>query len=82
MSLVGPRMIAPDELAEYGDGKAKLLQVRPGVTGPYQVGGRKDLSYPEKVRLELGYVERRGLKVDLALLLKTIPAVLFPKGAR
>ncbi|MFQ6096692.1 MAG: sugar transferase [Armatimonadota bacterium] len=81
MSLVGPRMIAPGELAEYGDGTLKLLQVRPGLTGPYQVGGRKDLSYPEKVRLELGYVERRGLALDLMLLLKTIPAVLFPRGA-
>lgn len=79
MSLVGPRMITSKELAFYGDAKDLILSVKPGITGYWQVHGRHKLSYDEKVRMDFHYIQNRSLAMDLALLLMTVPNVLFRK---
>ena len=81
MSLVGPRMIAPVELARYGDDATELLTVKPGITGLWQVSGRSDLGYADRARLDMEYVRTRSLWLDLKLLLLTLPTVLMKKGA-
>ena len=66
MSLVGPRPIVPDEIAEYGDYGRMLLRVKPGLTGLWQVSGRSTIGYPERARIDLRYVGERSLRSDLA----------------
>ncbi len=75
MSCVGPRPIVPVELEKYGANKADYLSVRPGLTGAWQISGRSQLSYAERVRLDADYVRNWSLKRDIVILLKTIPAV-------
>jgi len=81
MSLVGPRMISPPELKEYGKWGMNLLTVRPGITGLWQVSGRSDVSYEERVRLDMRYIRNYTIWLDLQLLFQTIPAVLRGVGA-
>ena len=81
MSLVGPRMISPPELAMYGLNSARLLSVKPGLTGLWQVSGRQNISYPERVRLDMWYIENRSVQMDLEILVRTIGCVLSRKGA-
>jgi exopolysaccharide biosynthesis polyprenyl glycosylphosphotransferase len=81
MSLVGPRMIAPEEVSMYNQFAMNLLTVLPGITGLWQVSGRSDISYEERVRLDMYYVRNWSLWLDLQLLLQTIPAVLKARGA-
>jgi lipopolysaccharide/colanic/teichoic acid biosynthesis glycosyltransferase len=81
MSLVGPRMISPDELYKYGDVTQQRLSVRPGITGLWQVSGRQDVSYDERIRLDLAYINNWSIWLDLKILLQTIPTVLGRKGA-
>jgi len=81
MSLVGPRMIAPEEMPKFGDALATRLAVKPGITGLWQVSGRQELAYDDRVRLDLHYIENWSLWLDLAILARTIPAVLSMRGA-
>lgn len=82
MSLVGPRPVTPEELAlHYGPDAAWYTRVRPGLTGPWQVSGRSDTSYPERVRMDVDYVRNPSLRRDLGLLLRTFGAVLRGRGA-
>lgn len=81
MSLVGPRPIIEAELAEYKDRKQEFLSVKPGVTGYWQVSGRSDVGYPERVDLELYYVHNKSLLFDIKILFKTFTTVIFQKGA-
>lgn len=81
MSLVGPRPPLPDEVREYADGHHRRLSVKPGITCLWQVGGRSDLSFDDQVALDLEYIRKRGLLLDLWILLRTIPAVLSGRGA-
>jgi exopolysaccharide biosynthesis polyprenyl glycosylphosphotransferase len=81
MSLVGPRMISPEEAAMYKQFVMNLLTVLPGITGLWQVSGRSDISYEERVRLDMYYVRNWSVWLDLQLLFQTIPAVLKAKGA-
>ncbi|MDH7487807.1 MAG: sugar transferase [Anaerolineae bacterium] len=81
MSLVGPRMISPPEMAEYGKWGMNLLTVRPGITGLWQVSGRSDVSYEERVRLDMRYIRNYTIWLDIQLLFQTIPAVLRGVGA-
>jgi exopolysaccharide biosynthesis polyprenyl glycosylphosphotransferase len=82
LSLVGPRPIVPDEIAKYGPAAAAILRVRPGVTGLWQVSGRSDLDYAERVRLDMDYITHWSLWLDLRILAATVPAVLRRRGAR
>jgi lipopolysaccharide/colanic/teichoic acid biosynthesis glycosyltransferase len=81
MSLVGPRMISPPELIMYGDYGKKLLSVKPGLTGLWQVSGRQNVSYAERVRLDMHYIDHRSLALDIQILFKTVACVLKRKGA-
>ncbi len=82
MSLVGPRPIVPAEVARYGQAFATCFAVPPGVTGLWQVSGRSDTSYAERVALDLDYASRWSLRRDLAIMLRTVPAVLAQRGSR
>jgi exopolysaccharide biosynthesis polyprenyl glycosylphosphotransferase len=82
MSLVGPRMITEPEAAKYGRHRLNLLAVKPGITGLWQVSGRSDLSYEERVRIDMYYVRNYSVWLDLQILfIETIPAVLRGRGA-
>ena len=76
MSLVGPRPIVADEGAMYGPQLPHVLSVRPGMTGAWQVGGRSKVDYPERVDIDVDYVNRKSVAADLAILLKTPAALL------
>jgi lipopolysaccharide/colanic/teichoic acid biosynthesis glycosyltransferase len=80
MALVGPRPVVPHELTRYGDAADLLLSVRPGLTGLWQVSGRNDLSYDERVDLDLEYVRRRSLRLDAGIILRTIQQMVVPHG--
>ena len=82
MSLVGPRPIVQAELARYGAAFDACFSVTPGVTGLWQVSGRSDCSYAERVALDLDYAAHWRLSRDLAILLRTVPAVLAQRGSR
>ncbi len=81
MSLVGPRPALASEMAEWDADLYGRLRVKPGITGMWQVSGRSETSFEEYTRLDLYYVDNWSLVVDLAILLKTIPAVLKSDGA-
>ena len=81
MSLVGPRPIVPAEAVHYGLHIEKYHAVRPGLTGAWQVSGRSDVSYNQRVSLDCHYVETRNFRGDIGIMLMTIPAVLKSKGS-
>ena len=81
MSLIGPRPPLPEEVAKYSDHHWRRLDVRPGMTGLWQVSGRNNLSFEEWIRLDIEYIERWSFGLELKILLKTIPVVLKGKGA-
>lgn len=81
LSLVGPRPIVPEELERYGAQARLILRVKPGLTGLWQVSGRNDVSYEERIRLDLYYIYNWSLSLDLRIVLQTVPTVLMRKGA-
>jgi exopolysaccharide biosynthesis polyprenyl glycosylphosphotransferase len=81
MSLVGPRIITPAEVEKYEKWDLNLMTVRPGITGLWQVSGRSDVTYEERVRLDMHYIRNWSIWLDLQLLFQTIPAVLRRRGA-
>jgi len=81
MSLVGPRPPVPSEVAQYSIEARKRLNVRPGLTCLWQVSGRSDIPFNEQVSLDKQYISSRGLKSDLLILLRTIPAIISGRGA-
>lgn len=82
MSLVGPRPITLAELEKYGDVRWHYLNVKPGMTGLWQVSGRSDTTYEERVELDRTYVEKHTLWHDAVILVKTVLVVLGKGGAR
>ncbi|HVQ43565.1 MAG TPA: sugar transferase [Candidatus Saccharimonadia bacterium] len=81
MSLVGPRPIVAAELDHYGQRGATFLALKPGMTGLWQISGRSDISYDDRVKLDIYYVEHWGLLLDTKILLKTALTFLAGKGA-
>ena len=81
MSLVGPRPPVPQEVANYSAYDRQRLMVKPGITCIWQVSGRSDIPFEEQVGLDVKYIVGRSLRMDIGLLLRTIPAVLFARGA-
>lgn len=81
MSVVGPRPPLPDEVEHYDTRAMQRLVVKPGLTGPWQVGGRSDLDFDDMVRLDLGYIAKRSVKTDLILIAQTVAVVFTGKGA-
>jgi len=82
MSLVGPRPIVDQEVPKYGERIADYVETRPGLTGLWQVSGRSDTSYDHRVELDSWYVRNWTAWHDIAIMFKTVPAVLARKGAR
>ena len=78
MSIVGPRPIVREEKKKYGKNLKKVLSIKPGITGLWQVSGRNNLTYKRRVMLDLNYVENYNLIMDLRILLRTFGVVLFP----
>lgn len=81
MSLVGPRPIVRDEIAHYSHDIDYYYRVRPGVTGLWQVSGRSDTTYAQRVQLDSWYVRNWSFWHDIVIILKTFPAVLKGSGA-
>jgi lipopolysaccharide/colanic/teichoic acid biosynthesis glycosyltransferase len=81
LSLVGPRPITAEEVCRWGDGADTLLAVKPGITGLWQVSGRSDVSFAQRVEFDLFYVRHWNIWMDVKILLRTIPAVLHRRGA-
>jgi exopolysaccharide biosynthesis polyprenyl glycosylphosphotransferase len=81
MALVGPRPAVPSEVENYTAHQRRRLAVLPGITCLWQVSGRSKLPFHEQVRLDIEYIENRSLLTDLAILLRTIPAVITARGA-
>ena len=81
MSFVGPRPIVESELEFYGHRSSELLQVKPGLTGYWQVSGRSTVHYPKRAELELYYVANCSLRLDLMIVLKTVKVVFTKNGA-
>ena len=81
MSLVGPRPPVPREVAQYTLAERRRLDVKPGLTCIWQVSGRGDLAFDRQVELDVLYVQDRSWRMDLGLLVKTIPAVVSGRGA-
>lgn len=82
MSIVGPRPIVENEINKYGEFYRDYCAVRPGLTGLWQVEGRSNTTYEERVQLDVKYSRTRNFKGDVVIMLRTVPAVLFSRGAR
>jgi Undecaprenyl-phosphate galactose phosphotransferase WbaP len=80
MSVVGPRPLVEEELPRYGRHINKILTIRPGITGLWQVSGRNDIPYPRRVQIDLYYANDKNLWMDMWILFKTIGVVIFPKN--
>jgi lipopolysaccharide/colanic/teichoic acid biosynthesis glycosyltransferase len=81
MSLVGPRPPLPREVERYTLAERRRLDVLPGLTCFWQVQGRSEIPFPQQVQLDVQYIESQSLWLDIKLLLLTVPAVLFGRGA-
>jgi lipopolysaccharide/colanic/teichoic acid biosynthesis glycosyltransferase len=76
MSLVGPRIVTHSELAKYGEYRHSLLTVLPGLTGIWQVNGRPDLTFDDRIEMDMEYIQNWSLLNDIKIILHTVPAVL------
>lgn len=81
MSLVGPRPIVDDEVEKYGQMFDYFKAVKPGITGLWQVSGRNDISYDERVQLDVWYVRNWSIELDIVILVKTVVIVLSRRGS-
>ena len=81
MALIGPRPALPKEVSEYKLYMLHRLDVKPGITGLWQVSGRADISFLEQIKLDVKYVEERTFLMDLKILFATVPAVITGRGA-
>jgi len=81
MSLVGPRPPVPSEVALYDPAHRRRLAATPGITCLWQISGRNEIDFQGQVRLDVQYIERQSLWLDLAILLRTLPAVISGRGA-
>lgn len=81
MSVVGPRPIVQGEVPKYGRFIADYCAVKPGLTGLWQVSGRNDISYAERVQLDRDYSLRASFLFDMGIVLRTVPAVVFARGS-
>jgi lipopolysaccharide/colanic/teichoic acid biosynthesis glycosyltransferase len=80
MSVVGPRPLVREELPKYGRYMDKVLTIRPGITGLWQVSGRNDIPYEQRVKIDVYYVTCRNAWMDFWIAVKTIGVIVFPKN--
>ena len=81
MSLVGPRPPLPSEVAKYKPWQRRRLSVKPGITGPWQVSGRNEISFEQWMEMDLEYIDNWSLWLDIRIIFMTVPVVLMKKGA-
>lgn len=81
MAVVGPRPPLPREVKQYTLAERKRLHVKPGLTCLWQINGRSELPFKQQVRLDLQYIHSQSLWKDIVIILKTVPAVFFGRGA-
>lgn len=82
LSVVGPRPVVREEIEKhFGENATKILSIRPGLTGLWQVSGRSDISYENRIALDMQYIDQQSLALDLILIAKTIPAMISSRGA-
>ena len=81
MSIVGPRIVTQPEVEKYGIYGERLLSVMPGVTGLWQVSGRSNTTYDERIQLDMEYISSWSIWLDIKILLMTVPAVAKGDGA-
>jgi lipopolysaccharide/colanic/teichoic acid biosynthesis glycosyltransferase len=80
MSVVGPRPLVPDEIERYGAYIDRVLTIRPGITGLWQVSGRNDIPYAQRIRIDVSYVKRRNFWLDLRIVFKTVLLTVMTKN--
>ena len=80
MSVVGPRPLVPEEVHKYGNKMERVLTIKPGITGLWQVSGRNDIPYAQRVLIDVYYVNHNNPLLDLWIVFKTIGVVLFPEN--
>lgn len=81
LSIIGPRPVVEEELEKYGENKKRFLSVTPGLTGYWAANGRSGISYDERMKLELYYVDNISFKMDIKIFFKTIITVFKKQGA-
>jgi lipopolysaccharide/colanic/teichoic acid biosynthesis glycosyltransferase len=81
ISLVGPRPIVPKEIRKYGPYGQKLLSVKPGLTGLWQVSGRNKIGYPERIFYDMYYIDHQSLAFDFKIITKTVWVALTMDGS-
>lgn len=81
MSFVGPRPITNAEIAKYGNNFIYYKEVKPGITGIWQISGRNDIDYDKRVNLDKQYSQSKSIREDLKIIFKTIPVIFTKKGA-
>lgn len=79
MSVVGPRPVIIEEIERYGKYADRVLDIRPGITGLWQVSGRNDIPYPRRVQIDVYYVNFRNFLMDMWIVIKTVRVIIFPK---
>jgi lipopolysaccharide/colanic/teichoic acid biosynthesis glycosyltransferase len=81
LTFVGPRVISQEETSRYGESLSKLLSVKPGMTGYWQVMGRQKTTYAERIQMDMFYIDHWSLRLDLIIMAKTVWKVLRADGA-
>jgi lipopolysaccharide/colanic/teichoic acid biosynthesis glycosyltransferase len=81
MSVVGPRPLVPEEIYKYGNKMERVLTIKPGITGLWQVSGRNDIPYSQRVLIDVYYVKHHNPLLDLWIVIKTVGVVLFPENS-
>lgn len=82
LSVVGPRPVVHHEITKHlGPKASKILSIRPGLTGLWQISGRSDVSYANRIKMDEQYVDSHSILLDLKIIAKTIPSMFFSKGA-
>ena len=81
MSFIGPRPIVDKEVSKYGENFSLYEKCKPGLSGLWQVSGRNNTTYQERVQHDMYYIRNKSLMLDLKIFFKTIPVILFKKGA-
>ncbi len=82
MSLVGPRPYLPREIEDMGESFEEIVKVKPGLTGLWQVNGRSETTFEDRLRIDKEYVQKRGMKLDIKIFIWTIGKVFVKEGAK
>lgn len=82
MTIVGPRPYLPREMEDMGDTYETIIQCKPAITGPWQVGGRSEIDFKERCQIDVKYINEKNIKKDLLIFIKTITSVINKDGAK